>query len=212
MNNRLVTRAVAGALGVLLLAPTLALSEATVRCESEKYRYHYCRARTENRVRLERQLSSTYCRERVNWGYDRHGVWVDRGCGAEFRVGEHGHDDAKKVVAGAAAAVAIAAIVSARKEREREEQEKDVPAWAVGRFSGYDSSERTDVEVTVLPGGTVTGSAGPHEFTGRLYGKTLEAGRHRFTIERSGSGFLATDEVDSDHRVSFRRTGSGYGY
>jgi hypothetical protein len=35
---------------------------------------------------LERQLSDARCIRGDNWGVDRGGIWVDRGCAAEFRV------------------------------------------------------------------------------------------------------------------------------
>jgi hypothetical protein len=37
-------------------------------------------------VRLQRQLSDTRCIRGDNWGVDRSGIWVDRGCSAEFVI------------------------------------------------------------------------------------------------------------------------------
>jgi hypothetical protein len=56
-----------------------------VRCESDGD-YRRCRADTGNGVRLYRQLSKASCRQNESWGYDRRGVWVDRGCRAEFAL------------------------------------------------------------------------------------------------------------------------------
>lgn len=61
-------------------APTL------VRCESAGNRQRRCNAVVGSEVRLLRQLSRTRCVQRQNWGWDRGGVWVDGGCGAEFEV------------------------------------------------------------------------------------------------------------------------------
>ncbi|CDH43629.1 MAG: DUF3011 domain-containing protein [Candidatus Competibacteraceae bacterium] len=57
----------------------------TVRCESDGD-YRHCRAEIRNGVRLSRQLSRASCRQNESWGYDRRGVWVDRGCRAEFSL------------------------------------------------------------------------------------------------------------------------------
>lgn len=55
-----------------------------VRCESTGSR-RSCPMDTRYGVVLERQLSSTSCRQNQSWGFDRNGVWVDRGCRGEFR-------------------------------------------------------------------------------------------------------------------------------
>lgn len=58
-----------------------------VTCESRNQRYQFCRIDTRGGVQLQRQLSNAACRKNQTWGYDRNGIWVDRGCRAEFRVG-----------------------------------------------------------------------------------------------------------------------------
>jgi hypothetical protein len=100
----------------MLLAP-LARAEETVRCESDRGRYRYCNVGTHNRVSIQHQLSSTGCRLGDNWGYDRHGVWVDRGCRAEFRVGKSSHHSDKDaaVAVGAVAGLALIAALAAKK-------------------------------------------------------------------------------------------------
>ena len=57
-----------------------------LRCESTDGRQQYCRADTRNGVRLIDRLSRAPCVEGQTWGYDRRGVWVDRGCRAVFEV------------------------------------------------------------------------------------------------------------------------------
>jgi hypothetical protein len=37
-------------------------------------------------VQLVRQISGSPCRQDETWGYDRRGIWVDRGCRAEFVI------------------------------------------------------------------------------------------------------------------------------
>jgi hypothetical protein len=58
----------------------------TVRCESIDGRSRECGADVRRGVRLSRQLSDTRCVEGQNWGWDRRGIWVTRGCRAEFEV------------------------------------------------------------------------------------------------------------------------------
>ena len=58
----------------------------TLRCESSNNRQRRCDVRVREGVSLTRQLSSTRCVEGSNWGWDRGGIWVDRGCRAEFRI------------------------------------------------------------------------------------------------------------------------------
>lgn len=204
------TRAVVPLLAVSLVALPLPLqAEDTIRCTSHGLRYKYCRVDTDNRVELVREHGLFDCKRDRSWGYDRHGVWVDSGCDGDFRVGRSGGKHDKALAVGALVGLAaIAAIASSKHEQEQKKEE--VEGWAVGSFSGYDSVERTQVQLTILPGGTVNGRAGSTGFGGSLKGMLLEAGRHRFRVERSGNGFIATDERDPAHRVSFVRTTSGY--
>ena len=58
---------------------------STIRCESDGD-YQRCRANVDGRVRLYRQLSRASCDYNETWGYDRRGIWVDRGCRAEFTL------------------------------------------------------------------------------------------------------------------------------
>jgi hypothetical protein len=58
----------------------------TLRCESDDNRQRRCNTDIRGRVELVRQLSSTRCIQGSNWGWDRGGIWVDRGCRAEFLI------------------------------------------------------------------------------------------------------------------------------
>ena len=181
--------------------------ERTIVCESRNYRYRYCRVDTDNRVRLERQLNSySRCDYGDSWGYDSRGVWVDRGCQAEFRVGKGGGVNTGAVVGAVAVGAVIAAAIAANKSHH----DDPVESWAVGTFRGYDEAEGSDVEVTVLPGGSVTGVAGDATFSGKWDKGRLQLGQYRFKVERSGNGFKAVDERDARHQVQFRRISGGY--
>ena len=58
----------------------------TIRCESQSGRTQYCDIGYARDVRLERQLSRGECTEGYTWGFDQRGLWVSRGCRAEFSV------------------------------------------------------------------------------------------------------------------------------
>lgn len=188
-------------------APLAAHAERIVRCESYGMKYRYCPVDTDNRVELDRKLSLFECREHRSWGYDRHGIWVDRGCSAEFRVGDrHGSNKAGAAVA----AIAGIAIIAALANNKSQQTQQEVAAWAVGNYTGYDELERVNVQINIMPGGNVSGQAGSNQFNGSVRDNRLEAGRHVFRIERSGNGFLAVDERDANHRVVFQRVAGGY--
>ncbi len=57
-----------------------------VSCASFEGRRTFCEANTRNGVILLRQRGERECRQGENWGYDRRGIWVDRGCRADFEV------------------------------------------------------------------------------------------------------------------------------
>lgn len=199
-------RVLAAFLACVLALPPAAFASGIVHCESRHHMYQRCDVDTGGRVSIERQTSYTACRQGENWGYDHRSIWVDRGCGADFRVGG-GSDRNKAVAIGAAVAgLAVLAALASRSDNHT----ADTASWAVGNFRGYDEQERTSVELNILPGGSVTGQAGQHSFTGNLSGNDLQAGRTRFRIEPSGNGFIATDTGNPGHRVVFVRAGSGY--
>jgi hypothetical protein len=71
---------------VVTAGPAL-FAQSTISCKSDDMRRHYCAADTRGGVTLARQRSDAACIQGRTWGYDRNGVWVDRGCRAEFAVG-----------------------------------------------------------------------------------------------------------------------------
>lgn len=63
----------------------------TVVCESRDGRRHRCAADTLGQITLGRQLTrNNKCVEGRTWGYDSSGIWVDRGCRAEFSIADNG--------------------------------------------------------------------------------------------------------------------------
>ena len=58
----------------------------TVYCESGDGQRHWCREGIGRRVRLIRQRTRSRCIRGRTWGVDQAGIWVDRGCRADFEV------------------------------------------------------------------------------------------------------------------------------
>ena len=80
---------------VLVLSPAAAAlasavegggADAVVLCESEDLRLVQCPMDVRGGVDMVRQLSGNSCIREVDWGVDQQGVWVARGCRAEFRA------------------------------------------------------------------------------------------------------------------------------
>jgi len=59
-------------------------------CESKNNIKHSCRADVRPGVTLARQLSDNACVRGRTWGTNREGVWVDKGCRAEFTIADRG--------------------------------------------------------------------------------------------------------------------------
>ncbi|MFO1394118.1 MAG: DUF3011 domain-containing protein [Steroidobacteraceae bacterium] len=104
--------------GVLLLA-AVGAQASTITCESRNDAYQACPVDTSHGVRLTQQLSSQGCWQNDTWGYDRNRIWVDRGCRAQFQVGESSSSSSGNGDALAAAAVvglAAAAIIASNQK------------------------------------------------------------------------------------------------
>lgn len=66
--------------------PPPALAATSLVCSSVNWGYSYCRVKTGNGVKLVQQLSSAPCVQGRTWGTDPNGIWVDRGCAAQFQI------------------------------------------------------------------------------------------------------------------------------
>jgi hypothetical protein len=62
-------------------------SQQVVYCASNNMGRQVCPANTRNGVRIIRQRSDSDCIYNRTWGYDNRGIWVDRGCRADFELG-----------------------------------------------------------------------------------------------------------------------------
>ncbi|TDR45012.1 hypothetical protein DFR29_105195 [Tahibacter aquaticus] len=115
-----------------LLLVTAASQAETVRCESSDGRYRSCPIDGRNGVSLSRQLSSQGCWQNDTWGFDLNRIWVDRGCRAEFRVGERssGSSDKSNAVAGAIVLGLVgAAIIASNKNKDRDRYDDYRPGY-----------------------------------------------------------------------------------
>lgn len=196
-------------IGAMASAPMPALSADTISCESRHGRYNYCRADTDGKVSLTREFSRGDCRQGRSWGYDDRGVWVDRGCSAEFSVGRDNRHDKHVAIAAGVVGLALIAALAAKNSRQQHEQQ-DVQPWSVGSFSAFDQQQRTMVTIDVQPGGTVNGRARGEAVSGNLQDDRLFLGHFTFRVQQGGNGFLAVDEADASHQLTFQRSGGGY--
>jgi len=59
----------------------------TITCSSDDGGRHHCNAETRGGVWLVNQRSSAVCNQGYSWDVEEHGIWVDRGCRADFAIG-----------------------------------------------------------------------------------------------------------------------------
>lgn len=58
----------------------------TVTCSSDDGKRHNCLPGPISDARISRQISGSACERGRSWGFDNQGLWVDKGCRAEFAV------------------------------------------------------------------------------------------------------------------------------
>jgi len=196
-------------MGSMVAAPIPAVASDTITCESRHGRYNFCRIDTDGKVELVRQISSDSCREGRSWGYEDRGVWVDRGCSGEFRVGRDSKHDKHAAIAAGVVGIALIAALAARNSHQQHEQQ-EVQPWAIGSFNAYDRQQRASIDVDVNPGGVVNARARGEGVSANLQGNRLSIGSYTFRVQQSGNGFHAIDESDASHELSFQRNPSGY--
>lgn len=61
-------------------------SAGLLYCESREYAYSFCPTGRLRSAQLVNQHSQAPCVAGQSWGYQNDGIWVDRGCAAEFSV------------------------------------------------------------------------------------------------------------------------------
>lgn len=210
---RLAARGTLAAMLFSLLPVPAGADDREIRCESNNGRYRYCRIDTDNRVTITRQLSNRRCVLWENWGYDKRGVWVDRGCRGEFRVGRDGGLSGGQAAAiGAiAGAVILGAVIANKKnnnDKDDSRRNSSLPDWAGGTYRGYDSGWNGDIELTVYETSAIEGfvvGRDSDRFTGRFEKDRLFLGPDEFKVKADGDGFVARHVRDSKREIRFRR-------
>jgi hypothetical protein len=59
----------------------------TIYCASDNGKRNYCNANTRGGVQMTNQRSGSACIQGQTWGWDNRRIWVDRGCRADFIIG-----------------------------------------------------------------------------------------------------------------------------
>jgi len=194
-----------------------ARADGQIECTSDNYRYRYCRADTDNSVRLAHQQSKTRCDYGRSWGYDRRGIWVDNGCSAIFEYGygsggrHKDKDDTGKIVAGVAALAIIGAIASSSDKSDRHRHEDDwgggdrVPNWAIGSFSGSDRMAGTEIDINVSSNGRIGGYYGHQSLDGQFDGDRAYLGGRGYSAYATRDGFQLVADDDRRMVIDFYR-------
>lgn len=65
-------------------------AQTTITCSSDDGRRNFCPANTQRGVQLIKQRSGSPCVQGRTWGWNEKGIWVDRGCRADFMLGRGG--------------------------------------------------------------------------------------------------------------------------
>lgn len=81
-----------GFIAVMFLVFGPRSSAQTISCSSDDGHRKYCPADTRGGVQLSRQRSQSACQQGYSWGFDRGGVWVDRGCRADFTINAYQYE------------------------------------------------------------------------------------------------------------------------
>jgi len=168
---------------VFVLLPNLSWGNSRhVTCYSDNYRHNYCRVDTDHYVQLTREFSSGNCREGDTWGYDSNGIWVDRGCSAEFSVGNSGYRD-----------------------YNYRNYSNGVPGWAVGNFRGKNEHDGSEASISISPGGDVTAVWAGQAHTGFFESRNMRLDNMDFIVKQRADGFETILRSDHRNRVFFHR-------
>jgi hypothetical protein len=77
-------------LGAAFTLPSTASAQQRITCSSNDGRRNWCDIGRARDVQLVRQISGSACIRDNTWGIDGRGLWVDRGCRAEFAFRQGG--------------------------------------------------------------------------------------------------------------------------
>jgi hypothetical protein len=206
-SPRVVATVLLSALG-LGFASAPAIADSRIVCESRNYQYSYCRADLRGaRVRMVNELSrGRLCREGYGWGTDRRGIWVDRGCRAEFEIRDRGRDRDRDQ-GGEIAAGAIGLFLGAMIANSKSESNQAIPSWAIGTFQGYNGSLGEDVTLVVNPDGVVQEYTRMGEVRGSWIpgSSQVSVGGLVYDITQEANGVRTVQVSAPSNIVSYRR-------
>lgn len=199
-------------LGALVLGFTSApaIADSRIVCESRNYQYTYCRAdlRGARVVMVNERSRGRLCREGYGWGTDRRGIWVDRGCRAEFEIRDRGRDRDKDRDRGAEiGAGAIGLFLGAMIANSKNESNQAIPSWAIGTFQGYNGSIGEDVTLVINPDGVVQEYTRMGEVRGNwIPGSTqINVGDLVYSVAQEANGVRTVQANAPSNIVSYRR-------
>jgi len=140
-------------IGCLLASTMPAIAQSPLlTCSSNDGSYHYCKANTQNRVQLTRQISGSPCQQGYSWGYDYRGIWVDRGCRAQFEYGfgnnnsNNGGDNnntGAAVAVGILGAIVIGSIIASQNNNDNDDNNYNYDQQRRDYYrDGYRSGQR----------------------------------------------------------------------
>jgi len=214
----------AAALIVLVLAvpaaPPAWAARGTIRCESRNNNRNFCRVDTENNVTLRRQLSSSPCQRNRTWGFDRNGIWVDRGCRADFDFGRDSgssgnNNNNAAIAAGILGALALGTAIGQSQAQNAPPPPPPTrvaparpPSWAVGTFQAWDPEFRSMVILDVAGDGRVFLRSDVGQIVNQgsyRDGSVFWSNGRRSWLAREGPGVMLGD-VDSGTHFNFRRS------
>ena len=194
-----------------------AVADTQITCKSDNYHHKSCRLDGPGHVRLTRQISKTKCRQGQNWDYDRHSIWVDDGCAANFSVKYNEKHSSSSDVGKAIGAIAGIAILGAlANEADKHDKHKDdnyhggrhssyVPGWMIGKFRGYNDQYDADVVMTIKSDGQVSAKTGGSRISGFINNDELHMGSTVFDITRTSNGFYTNQHGDRSNEVKYHR-------
>jgi hypothetical protein len=206
------------------LPPAAPAGAATgiIVCESRGYKYEYCDVDTQGRVRIVREVSTgNLCRKGWSWNFDKDGIWVDKGCRAEFEFGRGGGSSAGSndaaIAAGILGALVLGAVIASSgtpgpayvaPPPPPPVAYAPTPAWAIGSYQAWDPESRHTVQLIVQGNGRVTlrDQQGGVVIIGDLRdGLVYWSNGRRSWFAREGPGVMLGD-VDIGGHYNFRRS------
>jgi hypothetical protein len=195
---------------LMVTAATAAAQVQQITCESTDSKYRYCAVKTDNEVRMLRQISGERCEQGKSWGYDKEGVWVDLNCAAEFRVGRSGPSTSQKIAAGAAAGAAMLQAMlggqtSAAQASAAPPATGALPPWVVGTFQAQHPKTEQQYYITIDSQGVLDGRVNDKEFFGRVKGERIYVGALVLGFRQEGDGFVAFEPGKESEGVPFSR-------